>query len=135
MIRGQRTQVGYTYDGQEKLEYDLHLALRIARVGDSRYAYIGKSRLRGFREYDNFDWSYQEFASRYGQDVIERDTEKLVLATSEQIDELNRLLAIVKMPDDWQGKVLKAALVDEWEEMDADKMDACLKMLKDKISP
>lgn len=132
--KGQRTMVGYTYDGQEKLEYDLHLALRIAKVANSRYAYIGKSRLRGFPEFDSFDWSYQEFASRYGQDVIEKEAAPLVLAKPEQIDELNRLLTVVKMPDDWQAKIFKAAVVDDWQEMDSDKIESCINMLKARIS-
>jgi hypothetical protein len=132
--KGQRVMVGYTYDGQEKLEYDLHLVLRIAKVGTSRYAYIGKSRLPSFPESDNFDWSYREFASRYGQDVIEKGAKRLTLATPDQIEELNRLLAVVKMPDDWQAKIFKAASVDDWSEIDADKMESCIKMLKARIS-
>lgn len=133
--KGQRAMTGYTYDGQEKLEYDLHLVLRIAKVGASRYAYIGKSRLPSFPEHDNFDWSYREFASRYGKDVIEKEAAPLVLATPEQIEELNRLLSVVKMADDWQAKVFKAASVDDWAEMDSDKIESCLKLLKAKINP
>jgi hypothetical protein len=133
--QGQRTMTGYTYDGQEKLEYDLHLVLRIAKVGSSRYAYIGKSRLPSFPEHENFDWSYQEFAARYGQDVIEKEAAPLVLASPEQIEELNRLLDIVKMPEGWKDKIFKAASVDEWSEMDQDKMESCLKLLKAKINP
>lgn len=133
--KGQRVMTGYTYDGQEKLEYDLHLVLRIARVGASRYAYIGKSRLPSFPEHENFDWSYQEFATRYGRDVIEKAAEKLILATPAQIEELNRLLSVVKMPDDWQAKIFKAASIDSWEEMDSDKIESCLKLLKAKINP
>lgn len=133
--KGQRVMTGYTYDGQEKLEYDLHLVLRIAKVAASRYAYIGKSRLPSFPEHQNFDWSYSEFAQRYGRDVIEKEAERLILATAEQITELHKLLEVVKMPDDWQAKIFKAASVDAWEEIDAAKIDACLKMLKARISP
>lgn len=132
--KGQRAMVGYTYDGQEKLEYDLHLVLRIAKVGMSRYAYIGKSRLPSFPEHENFDWSYQEFAARYGRDVIEREAAPLVLASADQLTELNKLLAVVKMPDDWQTKIFKAASVEAWEDIDSEKIDACLKMLKARIS-
>lgn len=133
--KGQRVMTGYTYDGQEKLEYDLHLVLRIAKVATSRYAYIGKSRLPSFPENENFDWSYQEFAARYGRDVIEKEAAPLVLATPEQIEELHKLLAVVKMPDDWQAKIFKSASVDAWDEMDSDKIEACLKLLKARISP
>lgn len=133
--KGQRTQIGYTYDGQEKLEYDLHLVLRIAKVGLSRYAYIGKSRLPSFPEAANFDWNYAEFAGRYGRDVIEKEAAPLVLASDDQIEEVGRLLSVVKMPDGWQDKVFKAANIDSWQEMDASKIEACLKMLKARITP
>jgi len=68
----QREMIGYTYDCQDKLEYELHLTLRIARIGDSSYAYVGKSRLPSFKTGDSFDWTYPNFAERYGRDVIER---------------------------------------------------------------
>lgn len=131
----QREVIGYTFDCQEKLEYDLHLVLRIAKVGPSRYAYIGKSRLPSFPEGENFDWSYASFAARYGQDVIEKEAVPLTLATPEQIADLHHMLGVVKMPDDWQEKIFKKAGVDSWEEMDSDKIEACLKMLKERLNP
>lgn len=129
----QREVVGYTFDCQEKLEYDLHLVLRIARVASSRYAYIGKSRLPSFPEGENFPWSYEEFSARYGRDVIEKAATPLTLATPEQVAELHRLLGVVKMPDDWAEKIFKKAGVEAWDEMDTDKLDACLKLLKERI--
>lgn len=130
----QREVVGYTFDCQEKLEYDLHLVLRIAKIGASRYAYVGKSRLPSFPEGDNFDWSYQTFAERYGRDVIEKAATQLVLATPEQIAEIDRLLGIVKMPDGWQDKIFKAASVEGWDEMDSDKIAKCIDMLKERLN-
>lgn len=132
--KGQRAMTGYTYDGQEKLEYDLHLVLRIAKMGNSRYAYIGKSRLPSFPENEVFDWSYQEFATRYGRDVIEKRATTITLASPEQIEELGKLLSVVKMPEDWQSKIFKRANVDSWEEMETDSVDACITMLKKRIS-
>jgi hypothetical protein len=131
--KGQREVIGYTFDCQEKLEYDLHLVLRIAKVGASRYAYIGKSRLPSFPEGENFNWSYQEFAHRYGQDVIEKKAVALVLATEEQITELTRLLGIVKVPDDWEPKVFKKEGIEGWPEMNSDKLRIYINMLRDKI--
>ena len=131
--KGQREVVGFTFDCQDKLAYDLHLVLRIAKVGPSRYAYIGKSRLTGFPEGENFNWSYAEFAARYGKDVIEKAAAPLILATPEQVADLHRLLGVVKMPDDWQEKIFKKAGVELWEEMDSDKIESCIKMLKDRM--
>jgi hypothetical protein len=131
----QREVVGYGADAQDKLEYDLHLVLRIAKIGPSRYAYIGKSRLPSFPEGERIEWSYQSFAERYGQDVIEKEAKPLVLADEDQVAELHRLMGIVKMPDDWQAKVFKAANIEAWEEMDEDKIMSCIAKLKKRIDP
>jgi hypothetical protein len=130
----QREVVGYTFDCQEKLEYDLHLVLRIAKLGSSRYAYIGKSRLPSFPEGENFPWSYETFAERYGQSVIEKEAQPLELATEDQLAELDRLMGIVKMSDDWPAKMFKAAGVEEWKEMDSDKIGKCIGLLRGKLT-
>jgi hypothetical protein len=130
----QREVVGWTFDCQEKLEYDLHLVLRIAKIGSSRYAYIGKSRLPSFPEGENFPWSYETFAERYGQSVIEKEAQPLELATEEQLAELERLMGIVKMSEDWPAKMFKAAGVEEWKEMDSDKIGKCIGLLKGKLT-
>ena len=129
----QREVIGYGADAQDKLEYDLHLVLRIAKQGPSRYAYIGKSRLPSFPESERFEWSYQGFAERYGKDVIEKAAKPLVLASKEQLGELHRLLSIVKMPDDWEAKIFKAANVDAWNEMDSDKIEAVFSLLRKRL--
>lgn len=129
----QREVVGVTFDCQEKLEYDLHLVLQIMKTGATRRARIGKSRLLGFPEGENFEWSYAEFAARYGRDVIEKVSQPLVLASEEQVAEVARLLGIVKVADDWQEKIFKKASVDDWAEMDQDKIAKCIDMLKEKL--
>ncbi len=129
----QREVVGYGADAQDKLEYDLHLVLRIAKLGPTRWAYIGKSRLPSFPEGERFEWSYQGFADRYGKDVIEKVAKRLVLVTDEQLTELRRLLDIVKMPDDWEAKIFKAANVDAWNEIESDKIEAILGMLRKRM--
>lgn len=132
--KGQREVVGVTYDGQEKLEYDLHLILNIIKTGPTRRARIGKSRLTGFPEGEMFPWSYEEFATRYGKDVIEQESKPIIIASAEQVSEIKRLMETVKLPDDWAEKVLKKASVEDWEEMDADIIDKCIASLKAKLT-
>lgn len=129
----QREVVGYTFDGQDKLEYDLHLVLQITKTGPSRNARIGKSRLTGFPEGEFFEWGYRQFSERYGRDVIEKAAEPLVLANAEQLAEIDRLISIVKVPDDWQSKVFKKDGVDTWEEMDSTKITKYIAMLQEKL--
>lgn len=132
---GDRVEIGDTFDGWDKLEYELDLALNITRAGPDRIARVRKSRLGAFPDGGHFPWSYEEFATRFGREIIEGAVKTLVLATPEQVAEVERLLSVVKMPDDWQEKIFKKANVESWSEMDSDKIDSCLAMLKERIVP
>jgi hypothetical protein len=130
--RGQREIVGATFDAWDKLEYELHLALHITKQGPSRYATVRKTRLTGFPDGDRFQWSYAEFANRYGRDVIEKEAAPVVLANADQVAEIDRLLGIVTMPDGWLGKCLTAAGVDALEELDAERADKMINAIKER---
>lgn len=137
--KGNREVIGQTFDAYEKLEYDLHFVLRISKIGAGtnakRFAHIGKSRLTGFPEGDRFDWSYAEFAQRYGKDVIEKEAVPVVLATPEQVIELKRLLELVKLPDGTTEKWLTKAGADTYEEMNSNQINGCISLLKGKLTP
>jgi hypothetical protein len=81
-----------------------------------------------------FPWSYENFAERYGRIVIEKEAKPIVLADESQISELNRLLSIVKMPEDWADKVFKKAGVEAWPEMDQDKIEKVIAQLKSRLT-
>lgn len=132
---GQRSEIGVTFDCWDKLEYELHLCLNIVKAGPDRLAKVGKSRLIGFPEATTFSWSYVQFADRYGKDIIEKEAKQIVLASPEQIAEVTRLLDVVKLPDGTVEKWFQKAGVEAWGEMDADKIDKCIAMLKEKITP
>lgn len=136
--KGNREVVGMTFDGYEKMEYDLHLILRISKIGNGssskRFAHIGKSRLSGFPEGERFDWSYAEFAARYGKDVIEKAVVPVVLASPADVAEVKRLLEIVKLPDGTVEKWFTKAGVEGFEEMSAPTIQACIEHLKGKLT-
>lgn len=100
-------EIGQTYDGWDKLEYELHLALRIIKTGNSRNALVTKSRLQGFPDASTFPWSYAEFATRYGRDVIEKTTEPVKLASPEQVAQYQSLLQTLKVDP---------KLLEKWED-------------------
>lgn len=136
--KGNREVIGMTFDAYEKLEYDLHLVMRISKIGTGqnakRFVNTGKSRLTGFPEGERFDWSYADFAERYGKDVIEKEVKPIILATPEQVAEVNRLLALVKLPDGVVDKWMTKASVETFEEMDTDTIGKCIEFLKSKIT-
>lgn len=96
--------VGKTYDGWDKLAYELHLALQITKVGPARRARITKTRIEAFPDGETFDWSYQNFADRFGHEVIEAEAQAVALATPEQVEKYNELLDIVRLPDKVRDK-------------------------------
>lgn len=132
--KGERAEVGVTFDCWDKLEYELHLALNIQKRGTSRIARVTKSRLQGFPDGETFAWTYETFADRYGRSVIEKEAAPVAVATPEQVAELNRLLEVVKMPDGWLSAVLTRANVERLDDMDADKIEKLLNVVKEKMS-
>lgn len=136
--KGNREVVGMTFDAWAKLEYELHLVMRISKIGAGenakRFAHTGKSRLTGFPEGEKFDWRYADFATRYGKDVIEKVATPIVLATPEQVAEVTRLLGIVILPPDTQEKWFKKANVETFDEMDTNTIAACISFLQKRLT-
>lgn len=136
---GQREAIGKTFDAWEKLEYELHLVLRISQIGAGdnakRFANVGKSRLTGFPSGERIDWSYAEFAGRYGKDVIEKEVVPVVLASTEEVAEVNRLLEVVKLPEGMTEKWLSKAGAESFDEMSSEQIQACITHLKGKLTP
>lgn len=125
-------QIGFVPDAHEKLEYELHLCLRITKEGESRRAYVKKTRLVQFPDGSKFDWSYEEFAKKAGRNILEAGAKQIVLATPEQVKELNDLLEIIKMPEDTIEKWLKKANAEKFEEMESATINSCINLMKTK---
>lgn len=120
--KGERVEIGATFDCWDKLEYELDLALNIFKAGPNRSARVRKSRLIAFPDGDVLPWSYAEFAKRYGVDVINREGKQVMLATDAQLEEINKLLEIVKLPDGQKDKWLAKEAVEAFSDMDTDKL-------------
>lgn len=131
---GQRTEIGRIADVWDKLQFELHLNLQAVKRGPSRIAIVRKSRLIGFPDAEQFPLEYGEFAQRYGKDFIEGDSQQIILATGEQVAEINRLLAVVKVTEAEIEKVFTKASVDSWAELTTDQAAQTIAWLKKKIA-
>jgi len=116
--KGQRAEIGNTFDAWDKLEYELHLCLNIIKAGPSRNAKIRKSRLIGFPDGETFKWSYKEFADKYGKDIIEKEGKQIILATPDQIKKIKNLVNVVKLPEGQLDKWLTSAGAEKLEEVE-----------------
>lgn len=126
--------VGYTFDFWDKAEYILHLALRITKQGASRKAFVRKTRLEQFKDGTLFDWSYENFAKMYGEDVIKGDVSIITLATPEQVARINQLNTLLKTTDEEKEKHFKYADSDSYEEMETAKAAFVIQRLEAKIA-
>jgi hypothetical protein len=120
------SQVGHTFDGWDKLEYELDLTIRVVKQGASRLARVGKSRLQEFVTGEALPWSYDEFSRRYGRDVIESQGVSVAPATAEQVERIEKLADAIKLDDDTRLKWFDRAGVTDWRQMDAATIDKCI---------
>lgn len=130
--KGQRVEIGATFDCWATLEYELHLCLNIIKAGPARNAKIRKSRLIGFPDGEFFKWGYKEFAEKYGKDVIEKEGKQITLATPEQIKKIRTLLNVVKLPEGQLEKWLQSANASSLEEIEQCKAQKIIDHINDK---
>lgn len=131
---GERSQIGTTFDCWPRLEYELDLAIQVVKLGNSRYGKVRKSRIAAFPHAETFEWTYDAFTSLYGRDVVEEPSERIQVATPEQIAEINRLLEVVKLEEGTVDKWLAAANVSAWDEMAEPRAAKAIDYLKGRIA-
>ena len=127
-------QAGFTFDCWDKLEYELHLCLHIEKFAKRRTATIKKSRLIQFEDRETFNWSYKDFAAKYGEDVINAEGGRITLATPEQVAEVEKKTAMLKVESEQITKWFTKAGVQTFAEMDTDTINKVIKFLNKQIA-
>lgn len=126
--------LGETYDCYKKLDYLFDLVFQIRKVGKERIGIIKKSRIKEFPDMDQFPFSYESIAEKYGRDILEKESTPVNLASKDQIEEVKRLIEIMKMPEDVYQKWLDKAESDDFSEMTEDQIQKCIDLLNKKIN-
>lgn len=126
--------VGVTFDGWDKLDYELHLCLHVKEQGPSRIATPTKSRLKDFIKGQPFPFSYEEFAKRFGKDKIEAETQLIELASPAQLEELKELLTVFRLSSEEQQKCFDKEKVETWSEMSTDSIAKYIGHIKGKLA-
>lgn len=128
-------QTGVTYDlWDHQMEHEIDLCLHVQKTGPSYIARPRKSRLVGFPEGVGFPWNYEEFASRYGKDIIERKSTQIKLATKEQVAEATKLIGIVKLDDTNKQDKWITENQTSFDEVEEEKIIKIIAYLKGKIT-
>lgn len=140
LVGGQRQEIGKAPDIYEKATYDTDLVLQVrAHSATRRDAVVYKSRLTGFPQgdvvvlQDGVDKGYEEIAERYGRDYIQKEAEKIVLATDEQVEKLGKLFAALQLTEDQVNKGLAKHNVEFVSELSTSDAETLIIKLKKKI--
>lgn len=136
-VYGQGMQrVGVGSDSMKGDEYYFDYIFQLTQQGAKRMASTRKERAEiGKQKFPvDFEWSYANFVKFYGQNVLEREATPVMLASSSQVTEINRLLGIVKIEDSWAAECLDKADVDTWEEMTGEKIQKAIDYLNKKLT-
>lgn len=123
-----------TFDGWDKLEYDLNLWVELIQTGKRRDLVVRKSRIDGFILGNSYPADYESFAKLYGMDVMDKASEPLTLATSDQIAEATGLMTTFNVSMEDQKKALKKYDVDEWSELSTTEISKIINELKSKLT-
>jgi hypothetical protein len=123
-----------TFDCYKKLDYLFDLVFEIQKRGKERVGIVRKSRIIAFPDSDQFPFSYDEIANRYGTDILEKESKPETLASKEQVHETKRLIEVMKVdPATWE-KWLDKAKCETFDEMPTDIIQKCIDMLKKQLN-
>lgn len=128
-------KLGVTFDSMKGEDYLYDLVFRLDLVNNKRMAIKIKERAEiGHPKFpDEFEWSYDNFLKFYGQEVIERESTPVILATADQVSKIKKLLEVVKTDESEVQKWFTKADVDSWEEMTNETARKCLDYLEKKL--
>lgn len=123
-----------TFDGWDKLEYDLNLWIELVQTGKRRDIVVRKSRLEGFVLGNSYPADYDTFAKLYGKEIIEKPSEQLILAGPDQVTEAKHLVGVFNISEDDQQKALKKYDVEKYEELTSEEIGKIISSLKSKLT-
>lgn len=125
---------GSTFDGYDKLEFEMDLWLEAQKMGNTRTLLVKKSRIESFPEGKEIPLDYKAFSALYGKEIIEKEVKPMEMATPEQATKLRDLLDRVKIDQAVVDKWLEKANVDKFEDMTDSQVNSCIAMCEKKLA-
>lgn len=126
--------LGQTFDCYKKLDYLFDLVFQIQKRGKDRIGIVKKSRIETIIDGDQFPFSYDSIADKYGRDILEKEASAQELASLEQIEEIKRLTELMKIPEETMQKWLDREKAEDWGEMSKELIQKCIDLLNKKLT-
>lgn len=82
---------------------------------------------------EEFEWSYENFLTFYGKEIIEREAVPVPMATPEQVARIQSLVEIVRIDEEIITKWFTKCDVSEWAEMKSDEISKCIDYVEKKL--
>lgn len=137
-VGGKLESLGVTYDGYKKLKFTFDLVVKVDLFGEERIGYVTKSRLDGFKVHSKFPFTFEEINARNALDSrykpLDTPSVHIELATPEQLNELARLLDLLKVSEEVQEKWLTKENVNELSEMSTSAIQTYIDGCKAKLT-
>lgn len=129
-------EIGKASDVNEKMEYALGTVINLRRMGDKVKAFIEKSRYPELKTFEmiDFDNGYNTLCNKLGKQLFEREVKSEELATPEQIQEFDRLIKVLNVPEEIVQKYIMNAQSTTVEQMNREIMQKTINHLLSKIS-
>lgn len=125
---------GSTFDCYGRLDYLFDLVFEVQKRGASRIGIVKKSRIEAFADAEQFPFSYDSIAEKYGRTILEKETAPQTLATIQQIKEIVHLIETLNFPAEKYEKWLQKSDAENWNEMPTEAIQKCIDHLKSKIN-
>ena len=125
---------GSTYDGYKKLHYELDLWLQTKMVGTKRYATVAKSRIDAFPVLTDINLDIETFKKLYGASVVDEAVTPITLAAPEQLTEIQRIVELLKIPEEDLSKWLAKAQAVDLEDLSKENATKFLEFLNKKLT-
>lgn len=128
-------EVGKTFDVNEKMAYSLGTILNLRREGNSKKAFVEKSRYpqMKFGETIDFQDGFETMKKIFGEVIFQDESIVEVLASAEQITEVKRLVQVLSISEEVVQKILIKGESQNWEEMNSKLVQKCIDNFKLKL--
>jgi hypothetical protein len=122
---------GKTFDISDKLAYSLGSVWNMRLQGRSRKLFVEKSRYAELQTNDllDFDNGYEVIKNLFGESIFLKASKAEKLATKEQVHEIERLIDLLKIPEETYQKWKNKAKSETWSDMPYDAIEKCIEHL------
>jgi hypothetical protein len=128
-----RKVVGTTYDGWDKIGHKIDLLCESKLEGGQGQMIVKGSRYEAFPIGKTIPMDYAIFSQMYGKEIIEKVAVPLIPSTPEQVAEIERLIALLKIDPEEVDRWLTKAEAEEIDDLSKDHADKILTFLTDKV--